>query len=135
MPEPRLLWRAERVYDPLTSRCPFIDRSEELRSSPSRHLSLQIYVFSVKQPRVNHFFAQKRHISPLFWLISLRKWLILQRKWLVALVFLGLLVLLGGSRFSSSSRSSSFSRASSPTALARATLVVASRKGPRPSNV
>ena len=125
MPEPHLSWRAERVYDPLTSRCPFIDRSEELRSSPSRHLSLQIYVFSVKQPRVNHFFAQKRHISPLFWLISLRKWL-------VALVFLGLLVLLGGSRFSSSSRSSSFSRASSPIAPARATLVVASRKGPRP---
>ena len=70
------------------SRCPFIDRSEELRSSPSRHLSLQIYVFSVKQPRVNHFFAQKRHISPLFWLISLRKWL-------VTLVFLGVLVILG----------------------------------------
>ena len=126
MPEPRLLWRAERVYDPLTSRCPFIDRSEELRSSPSRHLSLQIYVFSVKQPRVSHFFAQKRHISPLFWLLSLRKWLILQRKWLI---------FCRSTSFSRGPSSSRGPRASSPTALARATLVVASTKGSAPPSI
>ena len=83
-------WRAERVYDPLTSRCPFIDRSEELRSSPSRLLSLQIYVFSSESPRISRFFAQTSHVFSHFWLV-LRE---IRLDFLEVLVILEVLVLL-----------------------------------------